>query len=65
MKLSDSFYPIGNFEKKRLRIRYITTPGSLTNQSADQLQTIRNPVLGLFSIKMRTFTSGNIGFDYC
>ena len=63
MKLSDRFYTVGNFEKKRPRIRYIATPGPLTNQSADELETICNPVLGLFSIKMRTFTSGNICFD--
>ena len=63
MKLSDRFYTVGNFEKKRPRIRYITTPGSLTNQSADELETICNTMLGLFSIKMRTFTIGNICFD--
>jgi hypothetical protein len=63
VKLPDGFYAIGDFEKERLRIRYIAAPGSLPNQSADELQTICNPVLGLFSIKMRTFTGGNIVFD--
>jgi hypothetical protein len=63
VKLSDRFYTVGNFEKKRPRVGYIATPGPLTNQSADELQTICNPVLGLFSIKMRTLTGRSICFD--
>ena len=63
MKLPDRFYTVGNFEKKRLWVRYISTPGSLPNESADELQTICNPMLRLFSIKMRTLIDGNICFD--
>ena len=60
MKFSDRFYAIGNFEKKRLRIRYVSIPGSLPNQGADELQTICNSMLSFFLVEVRTFTGGNV-----
>jgi hypothetical protein len=63
MKFSDRIYAIGNFKKKRLRIRYITAPCSLANQSADHLQTICNPMLGFFPVSLEAFRRGSIRFD--
>jgi len=37
VKFSDRIYAVGNFQKKRLRIRYMADPCSLANQSADHL----------------------------
>ena len=37
MKFSDSFYAIGDLQKKRLRILDVFSPRPLTNKSADHL----------------------------
>ena len=37
MKFTDGFYTISNLQKKRLRVGYVPTPCSLTNNRTDYL----------------------------
>ncbi len=55
MKFSNRFYPVGNFEKKRLWIVDFTASRPQTNERADHLQTIRNPMFGFCLISLKTF----------
>ncbi len=65
MKFTDSFYAIGDLEKKCLRIRYTSAPCSLANKGADHLQTVCNPMLGFFPIAVRNYLKGNNRLDPC
>ena len=62
MKFPNSFYAIGNLKKKRLGIRYISTPRPQANESADHLQTVGDPVVRFFAVSLEVFRGRNGGF---
>ena len=65
MKFSDGFYAISNLRKKRLRVRYMPDPCSLTDKITDYLQTICDPMVGFFSVGVGAIHRGNGAFGQC
>lgn len=54
MEFSNRFYAISDFQKERLRILYIRRSRALANESANQLQTICDPMIGFLSISLKS-----------
>ena len=63
MKLSDRVYAVRDLHQESMWISYGSAFGSLSNQGADDLQTVRNPVIGFSSIIMTSLSSINARFD--
>jgi len=63
MKLSDGVYAVRDLHQESMWISYCSAPGPLSNQGADDLQTVCYPMIGFSSVIMTSLSSINARFD--